>query len=135
MEYNFVNLIFKKKIMKKLCIVFALLFLAHFNAYAAPERIILRDKGSSPTRDNLPLYFDIPEVFYNYDEKTQDIIIDGGGAVSYYNVEISSPVTNAVELSTQVDGTYDTFDISSLPAGSHVITIESPSGNIYEGTF
>jgi hypothetical protein len=40
-----------------------------------------------------------------------------------------------VELTTQVDGSYDTFDISSLAPGLHVITIESPSGNIYEGTF
>jgi len=77
----------------------------------------------------------MPLVYYYYDNKTQEIIIDGSGVVSYYDVEISLPVTNTVEISTQVDGTYDTFDISSLPSGSHVITIESPSGNIYEGTF
>ena len=77
----------------------------------------------------------MPLVYYYYDAKTQEIIIDGSGVVSYYDVEISLPVTNTVEMSAQVDGTYDTFDISSLPSGSHVITIESPSGNIYEGTF
>jgi hypothetical protein len=77
----------------------------------------------------------MPLAYYHYDVKTQDIIIDGNGVVSYYDVEISSPVTNIVELSTQVDGTYDTFDISSLATGPHVITIESPSGNIYEGAF
>ena len=82
-----------------------------------------------------PVYFDMPLAYYFYDNKTQDIIIDGNGVVSYYDVEISSPVSNTVEMTTQVNGTYDSFDISSLATGSHVITIESPSGNIYEGTF
>ena len=93
--------------------------------------ITLSHKGGP--RDGFPIYFDIPAAYH--DIKNHEIIIDGGGAVSYYDVEISSPVTNAVEISTQVDGTYDTFDISSLTPGSHVITIEFPSGNIYEGTF
>ena len=60
-------------------------------------------------------------AYYYYNVKTHDIIIDGGGVVSYYDVEISSATTNTVEMSTQVSGTYDTFDISSLPTGSHVI--------------
>ena len=81
------------------------------------------------------MYQDIPQAYYCYDDKSQWIIIDGGGAVAYYDVEISSPVTNTVEISTQVNGTYDTFSISSLPTGTHVITIESPSGHIFEGTF
>ena len=93
--------------------------------------IILHDKGGP--RGDFPIFFDIPTAYH--DIKNHEIIIDGGGAVSYYDVEISSPVTNTVEISTQVDGTYDTFDISSLTPGSHVITVESPSGNIYEGTF
>ncbi len=97
------------------------------------QSINLGHKGGP--RDGSPVYQDMPLAYYCYDDKTQWIIIDGGGTVSYYDVEISTPVTNVVELTTQVDGTYDTFDISSLPAGSHVITIESPSGNIYEGTF
>lgn len=95
--------------------------------------IILTGKGGQ--RSDLPLNFDMPLAYYYYDGKNQEIIIDGSGVVSYYDVEITSPVTNTVEMSTQVNGTYDTFDISSLPTGSHVITIESPSGNIYEGTF
>ena len=77
---------------------------------------------------------DLPTQLYD-EFVAQDIIIDGNGAVSFYDVEISSPVTNTVEMTTQVIGNYDTFDISSLPTGSHVITIESPSGNIYEGAF
>lgn len=103
-------------------------------SYADNRAIILTPRGSGDDRSGLPLYQDMPLAYYCYDDKSQWIIIDGGGAVSYYDVEISIPVINAVELSTQVDGTYDTFDISSLPAGSHVITIESPSGNTYEGT-
>lgn len=105
------------------------------SSYANQEQIVLTPKGPVINRDGLPLNYDMPLVYYFYDNKTQDIIIDGNGAVSYYDVEISSPVTNTVELTTQVNGTYDTFDISSLAAGPHVITIESPSGNIYEGTF
>ena len=104
-------------------------------AHADTAEIVLTHKGSIHDREGQPLNYDMPLAYYYYDIKTQDIIIDGNGVVSYYDVEISSPVTNTVEISTQVDGTYDTFDISSLAAGSHVITIVSPSGNIYEGTF
>ena len=95
--------------------------------------ILLEQKGGS--RDGSQIVLDMPLAYYFYNVKTHDIIIDGGGVVSYYDVEISSPVTNTAELTTQVNGTYDSFDISSLAAGPHVITIESPSGNIYEGTF
>lgn len=93
--------------------------------------IVLSQKGGP--RSGFPLCADMPQAFY--DVKAQEIIIDGGGAVNFYDVEISSPVTNNVEISTTVNGTYDTFDISSLSTGSHVITIESPSGHIFEGTF
>lgn len=102
---------------------------------AHTREIILTPNGQIPNREGLPLCYDMPTAYYFYDNKTQDIIIDGNGVVSYYDVEISSPVTNTVEMTTQVNGTYDSFDISSLAAGPHVITIESPSGNIYEGSF
>ena len=105
-------------------------------AYSAPERIILNPSGTGviDDRSGVQMYYDMPEAYYCYDIKTQEITIDGGGVVSYYDVEISSPVTNTVEIITQVDGTYDTFSISSLPTGTHVITITSPSGNVFEGT-
>ena len=105
-------------------------------AYSAPERIILNPSGTGviDDRSGVQMYYDMPEAYYCYDSKTQEITIDGGGVVSYYDVEISSPVTNTVEISTQVDGTYDTFSISSLSTGTHVITITSPSGNVFEGT-
>ena len=105
------------------------------SSYANQEQIVLTPKGQVPSRDGLPLNFDVPLAYYVYSPKDQYIIIDGNGVVNYYDVEISTPVTNTVEMTTQVNGTYDTFDISSLPTGPHVITIESPSGNIYEGTF
>ena len=115
--------------------LFSIFVLTAFNLLAQhyQQPISLEQKGGG--RTGQPIAFDIPAAYYSYGPKTQEIIIDGGGAVSYYDVEISSPVTNTVEISTQVNGTYDTFDISSLSPGSHVITIESPSGNIYEGTF
>ncbi len=120
--------------MKRIIVLFTLVTVIQILAFGATERIILRDKGLQDNRDPA-LTFDMPLAYYFYDNKTKDIIIDGGGVVSYYDVEISSPVTNTVEMTTQVIGNYDTFDISSLPTGSHVITIESPSGNIYEGAF
>ena len=98
------------------------------------QSINLGHKGG-PRSDMLPTYPDAPQAYYCYNDKSQWILIDGHSVVNYYDVEITSPVTNAVELTTQVDGNYDTFDISSLAPGLHVITIESPSGNIYEGTF
>ena len=120
--------------MKKI-IALSLLLLTSLCVLAHRDPIIVHKGGTIGDRSDLPISFDMPVVFYEHDEKTQEIIIDGGGAVSYYEVEISSPVTNTVEISTQVNGTYDTFSISSLPTGTHVITIESPSGNIFEGTF
>ncbi len=74
-----------------------------------------------------------PEAFIDYFEHV--IIIDGGDDVSYYEVEITSAINGYYELFTLVNGTYDTFDVSSLSAGSHAISITSPFGEVYEGTF
>ena len=97
------------------------------------QPVHLEHKGGP--RDGVQMYEDMPTVFCCHDAKSQWIIIDGNGVVNYYDVEISSPTTGAVELSTTVDGDYDTFSISSLSTGTHVITITSPSGNVFEGTF
>lgn len=121
--------------MKRITSVLLMVTFLSFTAFSTPRRIVLDNKGSIDNRSGFPLFFDCPETYYDDNPKAPNIIIDGGGAVSYYDVEISSPVTNTVEISTQVNGTYDTFSISSLPTGTHVITIESPSGNIFEGTF
>lgn len=121
--------------MKRVTLFLSLLMMITLPLFAdnIQRPIGLEQKGGY--RSDFPMYFDMPQAFYCYDAKSQWIIIDGEGVVNYYDVEISSPVTNTVEISTQVDGTYDTFYISSLPAGTHVITITSPSGNIFEGTF
>lgn len=123
--------------MKRISILLIITTLFSVVVFGTPVRIILGDKehGDINDRTGNPLFFDIPEAYYDNDPKNPVIIIIGGGVVSYYDVEISSVPTNYVEISTQVDGTYDTFDVSSLTPGSHIITIESPSGNIFEGTF
>ncbi len=77
--------------------------------------------------------FDQPDVYY--DNVNQTIIIDGDGAVDYYDVEIASVTNFVTVISTQVSGYYDTIDISTLPQGVYVITIYSPEDNTYEGFF
>lgn len=77
--------------------------------------------------------FDQPDVYY--DNVNQAIIIDGDGAVDYYDVEIASVTNFVTVISTQVSGYYDTIDVSSLPATEYVITIYSPENNTYEGFF
>ena len=74
-----------------------------------------------------------PDVYYDADN--QEIIIVGTGNLSYYDVEIESLTTWNVLISTQVDGTYDTIDISSLPSDNYVITIDTSVGISYEGDF
>ena len=81
----------------------------------------------------LPAPADEPDVYY--DPNNQEIIIDGLGYVDYYDVEIAAAPSWTVVLTTQVSGSYDTIDVSSLPQGDYLITIESPLGNIYEGYF
>ena len=76
---------------------------------------------------------DQPDVYY--DSYNQLVIIDGLGEVSYYDVEITLVVSSIPVITTQVDGNYDTIDVSTLGTGSYVITIYSPTGNIFEGTF
>ena len=76
---------------------------------------------------------DQPDVYYN--SGSQVIIIDGGGEVSYYDVEIESMTTWLVVISTQVNGTYDTIDVSSLATGDYIISITSPTGHEFEGYF
>ncbi len=120
--------------MKKNLISFLVVF-SSFCLFAQRNPIVIHKGGAIDDRSGTHFYPDMPAAYYEYDIKTQEITIDGGGSVSYYDVEISSPVTNTVEISTQVDGDYDTFSISSLPTGTHVITITSPTGNIFEGTF
>ena len=117
--------------MKK--ILFLLFASMCFFAYADPDEIVLNNGGPGHDRSQDLTQTDMPRVYYDND--THEIIIDGGGEVSYYEVEITSAINGYYELYNLVNGTYDTFDVSSLTTGSHVITITTPLGNIYEGTF
>ena len=110
-----------------------LAFVVNASVRDSGEQINICNIGHHGNHNNLPVPADQPDVYYN--STTQQIIIDGTGFVSYYDVEICSVVTWDVVISTQVNGSYDTIDISSLPTGEYCITIESPAGNTYEGFF
>lgn len=95
--------------------------------------IVVQNGGS--VRDHLEnfVFVDQPDLYY--DNVAQTIIIDGDGAVDFYEVEIAPTLTFVPVISTQVNGYYDTIDISSLPQGEYCITIYSPEDNTYEGFF
>ena len=95
--------------------------------------INIRHKPHGGTHLDQPIPFDQPNVYL--DTSNAAIIIDGGGEVTYYDVEIESMTTWLVVISTQVNGTYDTIDISSLTPGEYMITITSPTGHEFEGFF
>ena len=119
--------------MKRIALFFFLLsaFTIQLNADHGTKVIVLDRKGELHLEYYVPA--DMPDVYY--DNVNQTIIIDGGGEVTYYDVEIA-PVTSSVQvITTQVSGYYDTIDVSSLPATEYVITIYSPENNTYEGFF
>ena len=103
------------------------------NALATPERIVMSDPNQQPDHIQYYIPADQPDVYYDDDNAV--IIIDGGGEVSYYDVEIESMTTWLTVISTQVNGTYDTIDVSSLATGDYIITITSPTGHEFEGYF
>ena len=109
--------------------IFVLLFtFVSLISYADPDEIVLIP--NEPIKDRSDV---MPCVYY--DTVNQQIIIDGGGEVTYYDVEIASVSTWTVVISTQVNGYYDAIDVSSLPTGEYCITIDSPTGNSFEGFF
>ena len=93
--------------------------------------INLRDKSNNPTRDGS--INDKPYVIYKND--THSIIIYGTKAVDYYDVDIASVTTGASMISTWVDGSYGTIDVSTLPIGEYRITVNSPAWGNFEGNF
>ena len=97
------------------------------------NKIVLRDSGHQHNHFDQPVLADQPDVYL--DTSNAVIIIDGGGEVTYYDVEITSMMTWYVVISTQVSGYYDTIDVSSLTSGDYIITISSPTGNEFEGEF
>ena len=107
-----------------------------FNVYADDTltyQINIRHVPHGGTHYEFPVPADQPNVYY--DSNAQSIIIDGTGYVTYYDIEITSTSDWTVYVSTQVNGSYDTIDVSSLPQGEYVITIDSPTGNSFEGFF
>ena len=104
-----------------------LLALLAIPTYADPDlaSISLGQKGGD--HSNLPFPADMPDVYY--DSGNQQIIIDGLGVVTYYDVEIASATNWTVYISTQVNGSYGTLtsprypkESMSLPSTAHWTT-------------
>ena len=117
--------------MNKKTLLLLLVFLAF--DLSARQQIDIHQTGQMPNHSEWPIPADEPDVYH--DENDQEIVIDGTGYVGYYDVEIASTTNWTVYISTQVNGSYDTIDISSLPTGEYSITINSPTGNSFEGLF
>ena len=121
-------------------IVFSLIaFIVSLQVFAylrdASGQIYIEHRPKGGIHSGLPIWpADQPNVYY--DATDQVIIIDGPGSeASYYDVDIVSMSTFDVMLSTQVNGTYDTIDVSSLPDDNYKIVITSSNFNEYEGYF
>lgn len=97
------------------------------------ETINLQHSHGGGNHFDFPVPAVEPDVYYDRDN--QEIIIVGTGNLTYYDVEIESLTTWYVWISTQVNGTYDTIDVSSLPSDDYVITIGTSVGITYEGYF
>ena len=119
--------------MKK--VLLFLLLCVSFNLVADNIRgnVEIHKKGSAGTHLDQPIPDVEPTVYYDNDER--EITIVGTGFASYYDVEIKSVTTSMVYISTRVDGSYDTIDVSSLPDDSYLITLDPPVNVSFEGTF
>ncbi len=95
--------------------------------------IQIRNKGQVGTHFELPVPADQPAVYL--DIQAQQIIIEGNGCASYYDVEITALSTFDVPISTRVNGNSAVIDISSLPSDDYVIDIDTPMGNSFQGDF
>ena len=112
-------------------ILLLLLFSMQLNA-DNEHVVIMTPKGG--IHSGIPFVpVDMPSVYY--DVVTQEIIIDGNGYSAYYDVDIVSESTLLTLLSANVDGDYDTIDVSSLPDDNYTIVITSSEDNQYEGHF
>ncbi len=117
-------------------IIFLLLFaiICSTSSMAYRRPVVIHGGGAVPDHGNIPIPADQPDVFY--DDDTHEVIIEGLGFVTTYDVEIASAANLAVLITAQVNGSHDTIDVSSLPSDHvYVITIYSPTGNTFEGTF
>ncbi len=118
--------------MRKLLLV--LLSLSSLLCLARDEaNINLHYPGNNHTHFDQPVPVDMPAAYC--DVEIHLITIVGEGIVDYYDVEIISLSTLNTVISTEVNGYYDTVDISTLSDADYKIIIESPTGNIFEGYF
>ena len=114
--------------------LFLLLFVStNILAGNRDEAIQIHKIGQAGNHFDFPVPAVEPDVYYDADN--QEIIIVGTGNLSCYDVEIESLTTWYVPISTQVNGTYDTIDVSSLPSDDYVITIDTSVDITYEGYF
>ncbi|MBR5170496.1 MAG: hypothetical protein IKW85_08000 [Muribaculaceae bacterium] len=95
--------------------------------------IVIHNGGTVGDHTEYYLPADAPEV--NYDSDEMEIIIEADGFASYYNVDIFTMVGTTPILWAVVNGTYDTVDVSSLPADDYRIVIHSSNNNVFEGFF
>jgi len=100
---------------------------------SAAAQINLQKKKVKDGHFDQPIPDVEPEVYYDND--AHELTIVGTGFASYYDVEIMSVTTSTVYISTRVDGSYDTIDVSSLPDDNYKIVISTLYHNIYEGYF
>ena len=118
---------------KRLFTLLVSMFVLGISVCCGQELINMQHIGNHNDHFNIPVPADMPDVYYN--NSTQTVIIDGGGEVNYYDVEIISLTSMNTVISTQVNGYYDTIDVSSLPEAEYGIFIYSPTGNSFEGFF
>ena len=100
---------------------------------SAAAQINLQKKKVKDGHFDQPILDVEPEVYYDND--AHELTIVGTGFASYYDVEIMSVTTSTVYISTRVDGSYDTIDVSSLPDDNYVITLDPPVNVSFEGYF
>lgn len=134
--YNFAeaNTQTSTAMIRKTCFLFLITMISSVLLYGATDEIVLRN--ADPQHNHFvapPTPADMPQVYY--DDETDEIIIDGPGYASYYNVDIVSQSTLALVLYDTVDGDYDTIDISSLPDDNYEIIVTSSNNNEFVGYF
>ena len=124
--------------MKKITLLFLVLLVVEqvlagspFDKDAGGQSVQLNNRKIGHLQNYSPA--DEPDVYYFPND--QLIAIDGWGLVSYYDVEIMSMTTWNTVITTQVNGTYDTIDVSSLASDDYLIVITTPNDNEYEGEF
>ena len=119
--------------MKRIVFLIFSFMLAFGAIWGYNKPIQIRNKGQLGTHFELPVPADQPAVYL--DIQAQQIIIEGNGCASYYDVEITALSTFDVPISTRVNGNSAVIDISSLPSDDYVIDIDTPMGNSFQGDF